>query len=120
MVEYKRANCMMLMRVSMDIDSAIKTCDFLSQKLFTHAFPTIFNAANPRSQRNNLFLLTMGNARYVDQGHNKRPGAFVTYLVHWHADIFNFLDLRKNHGNEEQCVRDLFHARWTPDQFMMG
>ncbi|KAI9855935.1 MAG: ribonucleotide-diphosphate reductase subunit rnr1 [Vezdaea acicularis] len=57
-------------------------------------------------------------ARYVDQGGNKRPGAFAIYLEPWHADIFEFLDLRKNHGKEEQRARDLFYALWTPDLFM--
>merc|ERR1719210_883489 len=57
-------------------------------------------------------------ARYVDQGGNKRPGAFAIYLEPWHADIFDFLDLRKNHGKEEQRARDLFYALWIPDLFM--
>jgi len=170
----------MLMRVSVgihgeDIDSAIETYDLLSQKLFTHASPTLFNAATPRPQLSSCFLLTMnsdsiegiydtlkqcalisksaggiglnvhciratgayiagtnGNsnglvpmlrvfnntARYVDQGGNKRPGAFAIYLEPWHADIFDFLDLRKNHGKEEQRARDLFYAMWIPDLFM--
>jgi len=170
----------MLMRVAVgihgeDIDSAIETYDLLSQKLFTHASPTLFNAATPRPQLSSCFLLTMnsdsiegiydtlkqcalisksaggiglnvhciratgayiagtnGNsnglvpmlrvfnntARYVDQGGNKRPGAFAIYLEPWHADIFEFLDLRKNHGKEEQRARDLFYAMWIPDLFM--
>lgn len=54
-------------------------------------------------------------ARYVDQGGNKRPGAFAIYLEPWHADIFEFLDLRKNHGKEEVRARDLFYALWLPD-----
>merc|ERR1719384_1440627 len=170
----------MLMRVSVgkhgtDIDAAIETYDLLSQKLFTHASPTLFNAATPRPQLSSCFLLTMssdsiegiydtlkqtalisksaggiglnvhciratgsyiagtnGNsnglvpmlrvlnntARYVDQGGNKRPGAFAIYLEPWHADIFDFLDLRKNHGKEEQRARDLFYALWIPDLFM--
>jgi ribonucleoside-diphosphate reductase subunit M1 len=57
-------------------------------------------------------------ARYVDQGGNKRPGAFAIYLEPWHADIFEFLDLRKNHGKEELRARDLFYALWVPDLFM--
>ena len=57
-------------------------------------------------------------ARYVDQGGNKRPGAFAIYLEPWHADIFEFLDLRKNHGKEEVRARDLFYALWIPDLFM--
>ncbi|RPA97268.1 hypothetical protein L873DRAFT_1810083 [Choiromyces venosus 120613-1] len=57
-------------------------------------------------------------ARYVDQGGNKRPGAFAIYLEPWHADIFDFIDLRKNHGKEEVRARDLFYALWIPDLFM--
>ena len=57
-------------------------------------------------------------ARYVDQGGNKRPGAFAIYLEPWHSDVFEFLDLRKNHGKEEVRARDLFYALWTPDLFM--
>ncbi|KAF4988488.1 hypothetical protein FGRMN_9739 [Fusarium graminum] len=57
-------------------------------------------------------------ARYVDQGGNKRPGAFAIYLEPWHADVFEFLDLRKNHGKEEVRARDLFLALWIPDLFM--
>merc|ERR1712212_236371 len=170
----------MLMRVAVgihgtDIDAAIETYDLLSQKLFTHASPTLFNAATRRPQLSSCFLLTMasdsiegiydtlkqcalisksaggiglnvhciraigsyiagtnGNsnglvptlrvfnntARYVDQGGNKRPGAFAIYLEPWHADVFDFLDLRKNHGKEEQRARDLFYAMWIPDLFM--
>jgi len=170
----------MLMRVAVgihgeDIEAAIETYDLLSQKLFTHASPTLFNAATPRPQLSSCFLLTMssdsiegiydtlkqcalisksaggiglnvhcirstgsyiagtnGNsnglvpmlrvfnntARYVDQGGNKRPGAFAIYLEPWHADIFDFLDLKKNHGKEEQRARDLFYALWIPDLFM--
>ncbi|KAI5853067.1 ribonucleotide reductase [Morchella snyderi] len=57
-------------------------------------------------------------ARYVDQGGNKRPGAFAIYLEPWHADIMEFIDLRKNHGKEEIRARDLFYALWVPDLFM--
>lgn len=57
-------------------------------------------------------------ARYVDQGGNKRPGAFCIYLEPWHADIIDFLQLRKNHGKEEMRARDLFYALWIPDLFM--
>merc|ERR1711962_1165278 len=170
----------MLMRVSVgihgdDIDSAIETYNMMSEKLFAHASPTLFNAATPRPQLSSCFLLTMSGdsiediydtlkrcalisksaggiglnvhciratgsyiagtngtsnglvpmlrvynntARYVDQGGNKRPGAFAMYLEPWHADIFAFLDLRKNHGKEEQRARDLFYALWIPDLFM--
>lgn len=57
-------------------------------------------------------------ARYVDQGGNKRPGAFAIYLEPWHADIFEFLDLKKNTGKEEVRARELFYALWIPDLFM--
>lgn len=57
-------------------------------------------------------------ARYVDQGGNKRPGAFAIYLEPWHGDIFDFLNLRKNTGAEEVRARDLFYALWIPDLFM--
>nr|NVI77153.1 ribonucleoside diphosphate reductase large subunit [Cucujiformia] len=57
-------------------------------------------------------------ARYVDQGGNKRPGAFAIYLEPWHADIFDFLNLKKNTGKEEVRARDLFYALWIPDLFM--
>ena len=57
-------------------------------------------------------------ARYVDQGGGKRKGSFAIYVEPWHADIFEFLDLRKNHGKEEQRARDLFYALWIPDLFM--
>lgn len=57
-------------------------------------------------------------ARYVDQGGGKRKGSFAIYLEPWHADIFEFLDLKKNHGKEEMRARDLFYALWTPDLFM--
>merc|ERR1712223_942502 len=170
----------MLMRVAVgihgdDIDAAIETYNMMSEKLFAHASPTLFNAATPRPQLSSCFLLTMSGdsiediydtlkrcalisksaggiglnvhciratgsyiagtngtsnglvpmlrvynntARYVDQGGNKRPGAFAMYLEPWHADIFAFLDLRKNHGKEEQRARDLFYALWIPDLFM--
>ncbi|AMJ67865.1 ribonucleoside-diphosphate reductase subunit alpha [Hymenobacter sp. PAMC 26628] len=170
----------MLMRVSVgihkeDIDSAIKTYNMLSERWFTHATPTLFNAGTPKPQMSSCFLLTMkddsidgiydtlkncalisqsaggiglsisnvratgsyikgtnGNsnglvpmlkvfndtARYVDQGGGKRKGAFAIYLEPWHADVFEFLDLKKNHGKEEMRARDLFYAMWTPDLFM--
>jgi ribonucleoside-diphosphate reductase alpha chain len=57
-------------------------------------------------------------ARYVDQGGGKRKGSFAIYIEPWHADIFDFLDLKKNHGKEEQRARDLFYALWIPDLFM--
>lgn len=57
-------------------------------------------------------------ARYVDQGGGKRKGAFAIYLEPWHADIMEFLELKKNHGKEEQRARDLFYALWICDLFM--
>jgi len=57
-------------------------------------------------------------ARYVDQGGGKRKGSIAVYLEPWHADVFAFLDLRKNHGNESDRARDLFYAMWVPDLFM--
>ena len=57
-------------------------------------------------------------ARYVDQGGGKRKGAFAIYLEPWHADVFDFLDMKKNTGNEERRARDLFYALWVPDLFM--
>ena len=59
-----------------------------------------------------------GTARYVDQGGGKRKGSFAIYIEPWHADIFDFLELKKNHGKEEMRARDLFYAMWTPDLFM--
>ncbi len=57
-------------------------------------------------------------ARYVDQGGGKRKGSFAVYIEPWHADIYDFLDLKKNHGKEENRARDLFYALWIPDLFM--
>jgi ribonucleoside-diphosphate reductase alpha subunit len=62
-----------------------------------------------------VFVVT---SRYVDQGGGKRPGAFAIYLEPWHADIFDVLNLKKNHGKEEQRARDLFYGLWVPDLFM--
>ncbi|XP_053995363.1 ribonucleoside-diphosphate reductase large subunit [Hylaeus anthracinus] len=170
----------MLMRVAVaihgeDIDKAIETYNFLSERYFTHASPTLFSACTTRQQMSSCFLLTMSEdsiegiydtlkrcalisksaggiglnvhcirargtpiagtlgvsnglvpmirvynntARYVDQGGNKRPGAFAIYLEPWHADIFEFLDLKKNTGKEEYRARELFYALWIPDLFM--
>jgi ribonucleoside-diphosphate reductase alpha subunit len=57
-------------------------------------------------------------ARYVDQGGGKRKGSFAVYLEPWHADVYEFLEMKKNHGKEEQRARDLFYALWIPDLFM--
>jgi ribonucleoside-diphosphate reductase alpha chain len=170
----------LFMRVSVgihkeDIDSAIKTYNLMSERWFTHATPTLFNAGTPKPQMSSCFLLAMKDdsidgiydtlkqtakisqsaggiglsvhnvratgsyisgtngtsngiipmlkvfndtARYVDQGGGKRKGAFAIYLEPWHADIFEFLDLRKNHGKEEMRARDLFYALWICDLFM--
>ena len=170
----------LLMRVAVgihgeDIPAAIETYDLLSEKWFTHATPTLFNAGTPKPQLSSCFLLTMKDdsidgiydtlkncakisqsaggiglsvhnirakgsyikgtggtsngivpmlrnfdmtARYVDQGGGKRKGSFAIYLEPWHADIFEFLDLKKNHGKEEMRARDLFYAMWIPDLFM--
>lgn len=170
----------MLMRVAIgihhqDIDAAIETYHLMSERWFTHATPTLFNAGTPKPQLSSCFLLTMKDdsidgiydtlkqcakisqsaggiglsihniratgsyikgtngtsngiipmlrvfndtARYVDQGGGKRKGAFAIYLEPWHADIQEFLDLKKNHGKEEMRARDLFYALWVPDLFM--
>ncbi|KAF2142644.1 uncharacterized protein K452DRAFT_270465 [Aplosporella prunicola CBS 121167] len=170
----------MIMRVAVgihgaDIEKVIETYNLMSNKYFTHASPTLFNAGTPKPQLASCFLIDMkedsiegiydtlktcamisktaggiglnvhriratgsyiggtngtsnglvpmlrvynNTARYVDQGGNKRPGAFAIYLEPWHADIFSFLDLRKNHGKEEVRARDLFYALWICDLFM--
>lgn len=170
----------MLMRVAIgihkeDIEAAIETYNLLSERWFTHATPTLFNAGTPKPQLSSCFLLTMKDdsidgiydtlkqcakisqsaggiglsihnirakgsyirgtngvsngivpmlrnfdmtARYVDQGGGKRKGSFAIYLEPWHADIKDFLDLKKNHGKEEMRARDLFYAMWLSDLFM--
>jgi len=170
----------MLMRVALgihqeDIEAAIETYNLMSDKWFTHATPTLFNAGTPKPQLSSCFLLTMKDdsiegiydtlkqcakisqsaggiglsihqvrakgsyikgtngtsnglipmlrnfdmtARYVDQGGGKRKGSFAMYLEPWHADIFDFLELKKNHGKEELRARDLFYALWVSDLFM--
>jgi ribonucleoside-diphosphate reductase alpha chain len=170
----------MFMRVAIgihkhDVESAVITYNLMSERWFTHATPTLFNAATPKPQMSSCFLLSMQDdsidgiydtlkqtakisqsaggiglaihnvratgsyisgtngtsngivpmlkvyndtARYVDQGGGKRKGAFAIYLEPWHADVFEFLDLRKNHGKEEMRARDLFYALWIPDLFM--
>ncbi|MEY4144249.1 MAG: hypothetical protein RLZZ335_101, partial [Bacteroidota bacterium] len=170
----------LLMRVAVgihqsDIAAAIKTYELMSEKWYTHATPTLFNAGTPKPQLSSCFLLSLkedsidgiydtlkqtakisqsaggiglsihnvratgsyirgtngtsngvvpmlrvfnDTARYVDQGGGKRKGSFAIYLEPWHADIFDFLDLKKNHGKEELRARDLFFALWIPDLFM--
>lgn len=170
----------MLMRVSVgihmnDMKAAIETYNLMSQKLFTHASPTLFNSGTSKPQLSSCFLLTMKDdsiegiyetlkntalisqsaggiglsihnirakgtfikgtngtsngvvpmlrvfndtARYVDQGGGKRKGAFAVYLEPWHADIVDFLEMKKNTGKEEQRARDLFYALWISDLFM--
>jgi ribonucleoside-diphosphate reductase alpha subunit len=170
----------LLMRVAVgihgdDIAAAIETYNLLSEKWFTHATPTLFNAGTPKPQLSSCFLLTMQDdsidgiydtlkqcakisqsaggiglsihnirakgsyikgtggtsngivpmlrnfdmtARYVDQGGGKRKGSFAVYLEPWHADVFDFLALKKNHGKEEMRARDLFYAMWISDLFM--
>jgi ribonucleoside-diphosphate reductase alpha chain len=170
----------MLMRVAVgihqtDLASAIETYNLLSERWFTHATPTLFNAGTPKPQMSSCFLLTTQDdsiegiydtlkqtakisqsaggiglsihniratgsyikgtngtsngiipmlrvfndtARYVDQGGGKRKGSFAIYLEPWHADVFEFLELKKNHGKEEMRARDLFYALWIPDLFM--
>ena len=170
----------MLMRVAVgihldDIPRVLETYNYLSDRFFTHATPTLFNAGTPNPQMSSCFLLAMkedsidgiydtlkqcaviskyaggigmsisnirasqsyirgtngtsngivpmlrvfnNTARYVDQGGGKRKGSIAAYIEPWHADIFPFLDLRKNHGNESDRARDLFYALWIPDLFM--
>jgi ribonucleoside-diphosphate reductase alpha chain len=170
----------MLMRVAVgihgeDLEAIIETYNLMSEKWFTHATPTLFNAGTPKPQLSSCFLLTMqedsvdgiydtlkqcakisqsaggiglavhnvratgayikgtngtsngivpmlrvfnDTARYIDQGGGKRKGAFAIYLEPWHADVFEFLQLKKNHGKEELRARDLFYALWIPDLFM--
>merc|ERR1711920_1174631 len=170
----------LLMRVACgihcgDLKKALETYHLMSQRKFTHATPTLFNAGTPQPQMSSCFLLTMksdsidgiydtlkqcaciskwaggigvnihnirstnsyirgtngssngivpmlrvfnNTARYVDQGGGKRKGSFAMYLEPWHADVFDFLELKKNHGKEEQRARDLFYALWIPDLFM--
>jgi ribonucleoside-diphosphate reductase alpha chain len=170
----------MIMRVAVgihkdDIPSVIETYNLMSERWFTHATPTLFNAGSPKPQLSSCFLLSMKDdsidgiydtlkntakisqsaggiglsihnvratgsyirgtngtsngiipmlrvfndtARYVDQGGGKRKGSFAIYLEPWHADIFDFLELKKNHGKEEARARDLFLAMWISDLFM--
>ena len=170
----------MWMRVSIgihcnDMKKVKQTYDLMSQKYFTHATPTLFNAGTIRPQLSSCYLIAMeddsikgiyntlsdcamiskwaggigihihnvrasgshirgtngtsngivpmlkvynNTARYCDQGGGKRKGSFAIYLEPWHADIEDFLDMKKNHGDEEARARDLFYALWIPDLFM--
>tara|TARA_Y100001970_G_scaffold271891_1_gene367894 strand:- start:2570 stop:5203 length:2634 start_codon:yes stop_codon:yes gene_type:complete len=170
----------MWMRVALaihgaDLNKVKTTYDLMSQKYFTHATPTLFNAGTQRQQLSSCYLIAMesdsikgiystladcasiskwaggigmhihnirasgshirgtngtsngivpmlrvfnNTARYCDQGGGKRKGSFAVYLEPWHADIESFLDMKKNHGDEEQRARDLFYALWIPDLFM--
>jgi ribonucleotide reductase alpha subunit len=170
----------MFMRVALaihgqDFENARKSYDLMSQKYFTHATPTLFNAGTKRPQMSSCFLLAAksdsiegiydtlkecaqiskwsggiglhisnirangtpikgtngvadgivpmlrvfnNTARYVNQGGGKRKGSFAVYLEPWHADIFEFLELRLNQGDEEARCRDLFTGLWIPDLFM--
>ena len=157
-----------------NIEKLKETYDYMSNKYFIHATPTLFNAGTPRPQLSSCYLLSMESdsidgifntakecaqiskwsggiglhvhnirssgshirgtngtsnglipmlgvfnkiARYVDQG-GKRNGSFAIYLEPHHPDIEDFLDLKKNHGDEESKARDLFYAIWTSDLFM--
>jgi len=157
-----------------DLKRVKETYDLMSQKYFTHATPTLFNAGTLRPQLSSCYLIAMeddslggiyntltdcahiskwaggiglhihnirakgslirgtngastgivpmlrvfnSTARYVDQG-GRRNGSFAIYLEPWHADICDFLELKKNHGDEELKARDLFYALWIPDLFM--
>lgn len=90
--------------------------------LHTHnirANGSLISSSNGRSSGLVPMLRVFNNtARYVDQGGNKRPGAFAIYLEPWHSDVLDVLELRKNHGKEELRARDLFYALWIPDLFM--
>lgn len=172
----------MWMRVSLgihgnDVEKAIETYNLMSQKYFTHATPTLFNAGTPRPQLSSCYLLAMesdsiegiyntlkdcaqiskwaggiglhihnirargthirgtngssngltpllqvfnSTARYVDQGGGKRNGSFAVYLEPWHNDIVDWLDLKKNHGDESLRARDLFYGLWVSDLFMQA
>merc|ERR1719210_2570004 len=110
-----------------DIYDTLKTCALISKcaggiGLNVHCIRSrgSYIAGTNGNSNGLLPMLRVYNntARYVDQGGNKRPGAFAIYLEPWHADIFEFLDLRKNHGKEETRARDLFYALWIPDLFM--
>lgn len=87
-------------------------------QIYTHVFLKRSYIAGTNGYSNGIVPMLRAydaTARYVDQGGNKRPGAFAIYIETWHPDIFEFLDLRKNHGKEEARARDLFYALWISD-----
>ena len=113
--------------IQLRIYETLKTCALISKcaggiGLNVHnirAAGTYIAGTNGQSNGLVPMLRVYNNtARYVDQGGNKRPGAFAVYLEPWHADIFDFLDLKKNTGKEENRARDLFYALWINDLFM--
>ncbi|RMZ78787.1 hypothetical protein DV738_g3678, partial [Chaetothyriales sp. CBS 135597] len=124
------SSCFLVDMKSDSIDGiydTLKTCAMISKSaggvgLNTHCIrATGSYIAGTNGTSNGLIpMLRVFNntARYVDQGGNKRPGAFAVYIEPWHADIFDWLNLRKNHGKEEVRARDLFYGLWTPDLFM--
>ncbi|KAG5354737.1 Ribonucleoside-diphosphate reductase large chain [Yarrowia sp. B02] len=124
------SSCFLVAMAADSIDGiydTLKTCAQISKTaggigLHIHnirAKGTIITGSQGRSSGIVPMLRVFNNtARYVDQGGNKRPGAFAVYLEPWHADILDFLNLRKNHGAEENRARDLFYALWVPDLFM--
>ncbi|KAH8050776.1 hypothetical protein JL722_11111 [Aureococcus anophagefferens] len=115
---------------------SLETYELLSTRLLMHASPTLFHAGLKRSHLSSCFLLgstedsiegiykTLGRCAAISaggiglSGGGKRPGAFAVYIEPWHADIFDVLDLKKNHGKEERRARDLFYGLWIPDLFM--
>jgi len=109
------------------IYDTLKTCAQISKNaggigISVHkirAFGSYIRGTNGTSNGIVPMLRVFNNtARYVDQGGGKRKGSFAIYLEPWHADVMAFLDLRKNHGTEEERARDLFYALWIPDHFM--
>ena len=124
------ASCFLIAMKDDSIDGiydTLKTCALISKNaggvgLSIHnirATGSYISGTNGTSNGIVPMLRVFNNtARYVDQGGNKRPGAFAIYLEPWHADVFEYLDLRKNHGKEEVRARDLFFALWIPDLFM--
>jgi hypothetical protein len=90
---------------------------FSWKKLYSHLF-TFFFLLGTSNGIVPMLRVFNNTARYVDQGGGKRKGSFAIYLEPWHADVYDFLELKKNHGKEEARARDLFYAMWVPDLFM--